>query len=309
MLSLSIIDAFQSGFQEYKLIFKYQLSNPSLTNTFYMIPIICLGTFLMELYLPRKMNYDPVKRKGFALDIFYVIFFDFLLMVIGFYAFTKAVEYLFKTIMGGIGINEFLIYDITQLSGIAQFFIIFIVLDFMQWLGHFLLHRVDFLWNFHKIHHAQEELGFASTRHFHWVEYFIFKPLIFLPFILLNVPLSQFLIIYLWIGLSFTFFSHANVRVNWRWFNTIFITPETHYWHHAVNLPKERKYGVNFASVLTVWDHLFGYFYYPKKEEETAPKLGVAEQKTMPTTFIGQMIQPFQVVFGKKPKKNLKKSK
>jgi sterol desaturase/sphingolipid hydroxylase (fatty acid hydroxylase superfamily) len=179
----------------------------------------------------------------------------------------------------------------------------------MQWFGHFLLHRVDFLWNFHKIHHAQEELGFASTRHFHWVEYFIFKPLIYIPFILLNVQLSEFLIIYLWIGLSFTFFSHANVAVKWRWFNLVFITPETHYWHHAVNLPEKRRYGVNFASVLTIWDHLFGYFYYPKKDEKLTPKLGVTEQKVMPETFIGQMIQPFQAAFGRKPKKRPRKVK
>jgi sterol desaturase/sphingolipid hydroxylase (fatty acid hydroxylase superfamily) len=300
MLSLSIIEAFAAGFEEYKMIFKYQISHPSLSNTFYMIPIICLATFLMELYLPRKMDYDPIKRKGFALDLFYVVFFDFLIMVIGFYAFSKAAEYAFKWFFGNFGVTDFLIYDITQLSGIAQFLIIFIVLDFVQWLGHFLLHRVDFLWNFHKIHHAQEELGFASTRHFHWVEYFIFKPFIYVPFILLNVPLSEFLIIYLWIGLSFTFFSHANIKIKWPWFNRIFISPETHYWHHATNLPEERRYGVNFASVLTIWDHLFGYFYYPNKEEKLKPKLGVAEQKRMPSTFIGQMIQPFQAAFGKK---------
>jgi sterol desaturase/sphingolipid hydroxylase (fatty acid hydroxylase superfamily) len=300
MLTLSIIEAFQNGFNEYKIMFKYLISNPSLSNIFYIVPIICLATFLMELYLPRKMNYDPIKRKGFALDLFYVIFFDFLIMLIGFYAFAKAAEYAFKTFMGWFGISDFLIYDITLLPGIAQFLIIFIVLDLMQWLGHYLLHRFDFLWHFHKIHHAQEELGFASTRHFHWMEYFIFKPLLFLPFILLNVPLSEFLVVYLWVGLSFTFFSHANVKVKWRWFNYIFITPETHYWHHAMNMPKQARFGVNFASVLTLWDHLFGFFYYPKEEEKLVPKLGVTEQKQMPTTFIGQMIQPFQKAFGKR---------
>lgn len=303
---LSIIDVFAAGFEEYKIIFKYQISHPSLSNPFYMIPIICLVTFLMELYLPRKMDYDPVKRKGFALDLFYVVFIDFFLMVIGFYAFAKVAEYLFKSIFGSFGITDFLIFDITQLHPVAQFLIIFIVLDFVQWFGHFLLHRVDLLWNFHKIHHAQEELGFASTRHFHWVEFFVFKPFLYVPFILLNVPLSEFLIIYFWIGLSFTFFSHTNIKVNWRWFNKIFISPETHYWHHAMNLPEKRRYGVNFASVLTIWDHLFGYFYYPKDEEQLKPKLGVSDQKKIPSTFIGQMIQPFQAIFSSKKKKTVK---
>ena len=302
MLILSIIETFAAGFEEYKMVFKHQISNPSLSNTFYIIPIICLITFLMELYLPRKMNYDPIKRKGFALDLFYVIFIDFLLMVIGFYAFAKVAEYVFQLIMGSFGVTDFLIYDITQLNGIIQFLIIFVVLDFMQWLGHFLLHRINFLWNFHKIHHAQEDLGFASTRRFHWMEYFVFKPLLYVPFILLNVPLSEFLVIYLWVGLSFTFFSHTNVRVKWKWFNYIFITPETHYWHHAMNIPEKNRYGVNFASVLTLWDHLFGYFYYPRESDQLTPKLGVSDQKRMPTTFIGQMIQPFRIAFSKKKK-------
>lgn len=307
MFYLSITEVFAQGFEEYKMIFKYQLMNPSLSNPFYMIPIIAIATFLMELYLPRKMPYNPLKRKGFALDIFYVVFIDFFLMVIGFYAFAKVAEYLFENFMGLFGLSDFLIYDVTVLPGIVQFLIIFIVLDFMQWFGHYLLHRVDFLWNFHKIHHAQEELGFASTRHFHWVEYMIFKPLIFLPFILLNVSVSEFLVIYLWVGLSFTFFSHSNVSVKWPWFNKVFITPETHYWHHATNIPG--RYGVNFASVLTVWDHIFGYFYYPYKNKDLEPKLGVHDQKKMPKTFIGQMIQPFQATFKKKPKVSLKNRK
>lgn len=302
---LSVFDVFAENFAFYKQYFGYMIKNPAWNNPLYMVFFICVATFIMELTLPRKMPYSPVNRKGFALDIFYVIFIDFLLMLFGFYAAAKVVEYLFTQTMGLFGVSEFLIFDITQLHGAAQFLIVFLILDFMQWFGHFLLHRIDFFWHFHKIHHAQEELGFASTRHFHWMEYLVFKPLLFIPFILLNVPLSSFFAVYLWVGLSFTFFSHANIRVNFKPLNYVLITPETHYWHHAKNIPG--KYGVNFASVLTIWDHIFGYFYYPKNKE--VPHLGVDDQAKIPSTFVGQMIHPFREAFGKKKKMNSKVKK
>lgn len=304
---LSIIEVFAQGFAESKQVFRHQLMNPSFSNPFYMIPTIALFTFLLELYMPKKLDYHPIKRKGFALDLFYVIFTDYLLMVVGFYALSKVATYLFDSAMGTFGVTSYLIFDITELNGVVQFLIIFIILDFLQWFGHYLLHRVDFLWHFHKIHHAQEDLGFASTRRFHWVEFMVFKPLLFMPFILLNVNLSQFLIVYFWIGLTFTFFSHTNIKVNARWFNKIFISPDTHYWHHASNL--DRRYGVNFASTLTIWDHLFGYFYYPRDEEGKKPVLGVEDQNRMPKTFIGQFFYPFQQIIKRKPKPRMSKSK
>lgn len=313
MNEMSIAEVFVSSFETYKVYFSYMLHHPSWDNPFYIIPAICLLTFLLEAYLPKKMNYGLTTRKGFYLDLFYVIFFDYLILLIGFYAFTSSAEFLFKELLGLFGISNYIIWDINQVAFIFQFLIVFFLLDFLQFFGHYLLHRFDVLWKFHKIHHAQEELGFASTRHFHWVEYFIFKPLLFIPFMTLNFSVSEFIAIYLWIGYGFTFFSHCNVRVNWKWLNYILITPETHFWHHAKNLPSNHRYGVNFASTTTIWDHLFGFFYLPN-DKKLVPVLGVEDQKLMPKTFIGQMLHPFQEFFKKKKNnsktihhKNLKK--
>jgi len=38
----------------------------------------------------------------------------------------------------------------------------FIVRDFVQWWVHRLLHWVPFLWEFHKVHHSVEQMGFAA---------------------------------------------------------------------------------------------------------------------------------------------------
>ncbi|MDX1652012.1 MAG: sterol desaturase family protein [Brumimicrobium sp.] len=289
-------EIFKNNFNAYKEYFFQEIANPAWNNPFYIIPAICLLTFLLELVLPKKMNYKPLKRKGFLLDLFYVIFFDYLIMLFGFYAFTATVEYFFNLGLSAVGVESAVIFDVERLPVILQFLLLFLLLDFFQWLGHYLLHRSDFLWQFHKIHHAQEELGFASTRHFHWFEYFVFKPLLFIPFMLFNYSAMEYVTYYLIIAWTFTFFSHCNVRVNWKWVNYVFITPETHYWHHAKKTPG--RFGVNFASTLTLWDHIFGFFHYPQDESE--PELGVEDQHTIPKSFFGQMIHPFRTIFSKK---------
>ncbi len=301
MENLNIFDVFGQYFTAFKNNFSTQIASPAWDNPYYIIPAICLLTFILELALPKKQKYSVTTRKGFWLDLFYVIFIDYLLLLFGFFALASTVEYLFRGGLEAIGIASPVLFDLKATPFIIQFVVVFLLMDFMQWFGHFLLHRVDFLWNFHKVHHAQEELGFASTRHFHWMEYIVFKPLLFLPFLFLNFSAAEFIVIYLWIGWFFTFFSHCNVKVNARWFNYIFISPETHYWHHAKAGPM--RYGVNFASTLTIWDHIFGFFYYPKDEKE--PELGVEDQEKMPTTFLGQFIMPFvhAFSFGKRSKR------
>jgi len=169
--------------------------------------------------------------------------------------------------------------------------VFFVVIDFLQWGAHFVLHRSNFLWQFHKIHHAQEQLGFASTRHFHFGEYLVLKPAFWIPFALCGFKTADYVIWYVWIAYMLTFLSHCNIRINWGFLKYIFITPETHFWHHSRNIPG--KYGVNYASSLAVWDLLFGFFYNPKDKE---PVLGIPDND-VPESFWGQMAYPFKAIF------------
>jgi sterol desaturase/sphingolipid hydroxylase (fatty acid hydroxylase superfamily) len=157
------------------------------------------------------------------------------------------------------------------------------------------LHRVNFLWQFHKIHHAQETLGFASTRHFHLFEFFVLKPFLFIPMKLVGFSAVNYFLCHMWVGYFLTFYSHCNVRLSWGFLDYILITPQTHYWHHSKNIPG--KYGVNFASILNIWDIIFRVFYYPK-DKNTEPELGVPDNN-VPTTFLGQFFYPFRAIFNK----------
>lgn len=69
------------------------------------------------------------------------------------------------------------------------------------------------------------------------------------------------------------------------------------YGHHAKNLPKEYRYGVNFASALNIWDVLFKVYYLPDGKK---PKLGVFDNDEVPDSFLGQLIYPLKYLWNKK---------
>ncbi|MCB0706754.1 MAG: sterol desaturase family protein [Saprospiraceae bacterium] len=72
------------------------------------------------------------------------------------------------------------------------------------------------------------------------------------------------------------------------WMKKLFNSPEMHIWHHAYDLPAEKKYGVNFGISLAIWDYLFGTDYIPYNGRDI--KLGFPGVEEFPHDFKGQVI-------------------
>lgn len=72
----------------------------------------------------------------------------------------------------------------------------------------------------------------------------------------------------------------------------IFNHPEMHIWHHAHDLPEERRYGVNFGISLALWDYLFGTAYIPKDGRDA--RLGFPGLARFPHNFWGQITHGFR---------------
>lgn len=292
-----------------KLVYQYtvyQLKHPALNNIYYCVLIAYVSCFVFEIILPKKRQHGVLSRKGFWLDTFYVFFNDVVVYIIGLFAICAVTELIFLKILGLFGIHSLRVVDITGWNPVLQVAIMFVIQDFCEFLAHYVLHRSDFLWAFHKIHHAQETLGAGSARHFHFVEMFIFKPIIYIPFAMIGYSVADYFLFQITVQNVWGFFTHMNIKLKWGFINYIVNTPETHSWHHAKNIP--RHYGVNYASILSVWDLMFGTFYLPKHEE---PQIGVPDQKDMPATFTKQLLHPFrQVAAGKhKTSQNLPANK
>ena len=67
----------------------------------------------------------------------------------------------------------------------------------------------------------------------------------------------------------------------------LFNSPEMHIWHHAMHLPNERKFGVNFGLSLAVWDYLFRTAYIPSNGRDI--ELGFPGDKQFPQSFFHQI--------------------
>src|SRR5215510_11472991 len=63
----------------------------------------------------------------------------------------------------------------------AQFVAFLVLADFLQWCIHNLLHRVPWLWAFHKVHHSIATMDWIGNWRFHWMEIVVYKGLQWLP--------------------------------------------------------------------------------------------------------------------------------
>ena len=278
----------------YKVYWNYMVDSfkhPSLYNPFLYVVIFYILCFTFELTFPKLLPYSAVRRKGFWIDLAYLIFMDYIVEIIGVYAVCCGVEYLTLRILNKMDIHAPL-FDLHHALPLGLRFVIFFVLiDFLLWCSHVLLHHNKTLWEFHKIHHAQEEMGFASARHSHFGESIIVRPAIWIPFAIFGFKPENYVIWYLWINYFLNIFSHCNVKVNWGIFKYLFVTPEVHYWHHSKNITV--KHGVNFGQGLMLWDLIFGHFYCPKDQVQ---QLGI-QKNDVPEGFLNQMIYPFKKMF------------
>jgi len=71
----------------------------------------------------------------------------------------------------------------------------------------------------------------------------------------------------------------------------VFNNSVMHLWHHALNLPKERRLGVNFGISLSLWDYIFKTNYIPEESGEI--DLGFEDLDKFPQSFIQQNLYGF----------------
>ena len=96
----------------------------------------------------------------------------------------------------------------------AQLLTLFVIRDFIHWNIHRLLHRVPFLWEFHKAHHSVKEMGFASHLRFHWMENVVCHTIEYIPLAMIGIGLQDFFLVHI-IALSTGHFNHSNIRLGW----------------------------------------------------------------------------------------------
>ena len=257
---------------------------PRHRNYFWGLIAISILVFALEIVFPWRKE-QKILRKDFWLDGFYMFFnfFIFSIFISGFY---KCISKLSSDMLG-LKMTSLSIIDLSNFSPIVQLLIFFVVLDFVQWFTHTLLHRYDFLWKFHKVHHSVKEMGFAAHLRYHWMENILYKPLKVLALMFLGgfQPEQAFVVHFLAIAIGHL--NHANIKLDYGPLKYIFNNPIMHLYHHAHTLPEPFKNGANFAISLSVWDYVFKTNYVPKPDKNL--RLGYSDDIKMPQNFLGQL--------------------
>jgi len=284
---LDIISNSYSGYWNYlkqELLFQNHWD-----NYFYGLIVISLLVWGLEILFPWRKD-QALFRKDFWLDTFYMFFNFFLLNLIVLIALSNTAAKFFNDLLGivGLSISSFQLFDVDNLPLWLGLLIFFIMGDFVQWNTHRLLHRVDFLWNFHKVHHSVKEMGFSAHLRYHWMEPVVYKSILYIPLAIIGGFDAQHVAFIYFFNIVIGHLNHANLGWDYGPLKYILNSPKMHIWHHAKELPV--RFGVNYGLTLSVWDYLFKTNYIPHSGKDI--DLGFEGDENFPDSFINQELYP-----------------
>ena len=145
----------------------------------------------------------------------------------------------------------------------------FFACDFIQYVNHWLGHKVSFFWAAHVTHHSSEYYNFSTgfrQNAFQLCYQFLF----FTPLCLFGIPPAMILTIKS-IILIYTFFIHTEKIGKLGILDWIFNTPSNHRVHHASNPEYIDK---NLGSLFMIYDHIFGTY----ARETVKPIYGITKK-------------------------------
>lgn len=181
----------------------------------------------------------------------------------------------------------------------------FLAYDFSYWFDHWLKHRVNWLWPFHRVHHTAEVLTPLTSYRTHPVDDLIFANISaviiggaegIVRFLLgphvpelavtgTNIVLVAFL--YTTIHLQ-----HSHIRIAFTgWLGRIVFSPAHHHIHHSAD---PAHYDCNLGSCLAVWDWMFGTLRLP--DPKTRLVFGTVAEED-PHSATGTLLYPFVLTF------------
>ena len=280
-----------NSYSDYFNYLKNEILSLHIENYFYGLIVISLMVFILEIIFPWRKN-QPIFRKDFWLDIFYMFFNFFLLNLIVLIALSNVTVQLFNDFLSifHLQLRSIQIIDLSQFPKLISLLTFFLISDLIQWITHRMLHRVSFFWNFHKVHHSVKQMGFAAHLRYHWMEPVIYKSMLYIPLAMIGGFNVQDVFIVHFFAIAIGHLNHANLGWDYGFLKYIFNNPKMHIWHHSKAIPN--KYGMNFGITLSVWDYIFKTNYIPSDGRDI--ELGFEEDEKFPKDFIHQEAYPLK---------------
>jgi sterol desaturase/sphingolipid hydroxylase (fatty acid hydroxylase superfamily) len=148
-----------------------------------------------------------------------------------------------------------------------QIVVIVLSVSFFRYWMHRLQHTNSFLWELHSYHHRTTDLKALNGGVSNPVDFALRNVIIFLILGMIGFDPYAILLAVAASNIS-GLFSHCGADVKGGVLNYLFVTPEVHRWHHAVDVPQGYGYSCNYGVEFSFWDILFGTYYMPKQNSE-----------------------------------------
>lgn len=252
------------------------------------------AVLLLERFIPAAKSQGLFSR-GVLVDFIWFCFTP-VLFVLVVLPFEGALQWVYGELLGLGKVNVIGLMPVP-----LQIVTVVLISDFMSWLAHYVRHK-SFFWEFHKIHHSQEELNYFSTARIHPFDSITITLVRFLPFALLDarIAVPAFAVTQSFIRI-YEMYTHSNLRINMGPLRYILVTPQSHRVHHSMEAPHIDK---NFGNFLSIWDRIFGT---QVNDADTYPLTGVHD-KAVPApvrgtladslaAYLGMLVYPFKVLW------------
>src|SRR6516225_11664834 len=175
-----------------------------------------------------------------------------------------------------------------------QIVVILLAVSFFRYWMHRLQHTNSFLWKLHSYHHRTTDLKALNGGVSNPVDFALRNVIIFLILGMIGFDPYAILLAVTASNIS-ALFSHCGADVKGGVLNYLFVTPEVHRWHHAVDVPQGYGYSCNYGVEFSFWDILFGTYYLPKKNGESIMPERIGHPAGLPDerNYLKVLLEPF----------------
>jgi sterol desaturase/sphingolipid hydroxylase (fatty acid hydroxylase superfamily) len=161
--------------------------------------------------------------------------------------------------------NRFGLFNVAAVQAWLTLPVTLIALDLVSYGWHRANHVIPFLWRFHQVHHSDADFTVSTAARFHPGELVMSLPLRLGAVVLVGATPVAVIVFEVVFGIA-NFFEHGDIDLPAkleRSLGRVFVLPALHRRHHSRH---GAELNTNFATVLIVWDRLFGTYGHSTSE-------------------------------------------
>ncbi len=170
-----------------------------------------------------------------------------------------------------------------------------VIMDFVIYLQHVMVHAVPALWRLHRMHHADLDFDVTTGARFHPLEIILSMLIKFATIAVLGPPVVAVVIFEVLLNAT-SMFNHSNVRLPLgldRLLRWVVVTPDMHRVHHSI---EDDETNSNFGFSLPWWDRLLGTYRDQPRGGHESMTIGIRKYREpkQVSWLPGMMTLPFK---------------